>query len=172
MRPVSVLFLLFSLALFFGYVGTVIVQSVNFDKNCSGYLARAANANTVEIARDELEKSIAYIESNKLTDGFTSIFYTTPDEDIGFWYKNIKACHSELVNLPKNTTPLESTNVLMKLRESLMSHGEKSSYITVPDGLSRYPNNGVFFVWGWVSFIMVIVSSVFTLVAFSDNRYY
>jgi hypothetical protein len=99
---------------------TGIVKSVNLTQNCTGYLERASNSNTVETAMFELERSIKYLEDNNLTTGYTSIFYRTPDEDIGFWYKNLKDSYIELSKVDSNTTSLEKSNLLMKLRETLM----------------------------------------------------
>lgn len=154
---------------FVGWATTSIVKSISFNRNCSGYLERAANANTVEIAKKELNTAILYLEKNDLTEDYTSIFFTTPDEDIGFWYNNLKASHAELESLPKDATALEMTNVLMKLRETLMGHGEKGSYVTVPDGLSRYPNNGIFFFWGWSTFIGAFIFIIISMVVWDRN---
>ncbi len=37
-----------------------------------------------------------------MTSGYTSILWQTPDEDIGFWYTNLKASQQELQNLQSN----------------------------------------------------------------------
>jgi hypothetical protein len=74
-----------------------------------------------------------------MTSGYTSILWQTPDEDIGFWYTNLKASQQELQNLQSNSA-LEKTNVLIKLRETLLDVGERTR-VTEPEGLSVYPNN-------------------------------
>jgi hypothetical protein len=86
-----------------------------------------------------LTRAIVYLESNNLTSGYTSVLWKTPDEDIDFWYRNLKASQRELENL-KSESALEKTNVLIKLRETLLDTGEKTK-VTVPNGLSVYPNN-------------------------------
>jgi len=120
-------------------VGFRIQKGIVFDQNVSGILKRAADANTIDLAKQELGKAITYLEKNNLTSGHTSILWETPDEDIGFWYQNLKASHTELENL-KSVSALERTNVLMKLRETLLDTGEKTK-VTVPEGLPVYPNN-------------------------------
>ncbi len=60
----------------FTTVRTVI--AVNFDRNCAGYLERAAHANTVALAIPALEKGISYLTENHMTEGFTSVAYRTP----------------------------------------------------------------------------------------------
>ena len=116
------------------------IKQIQLNQNCTGHLKRAADANTVELAKSELDIAVKYLEDNNLTSGYTSIIYKTPDEDIGFFYNNLKACQSELNKVNDSTSMLEKTNVLMKLRETLTDDGEKTS-LTYPDGLSRYPNN-------------------------------
>ena len=129
--------------------------SVQFNQKCEGYLKQAADANTVEIALDRINLALDYIERNNLTDGYTSILWNTEDENIGFWYKNIKACKSEL-EACLTGTQLEKSNVLMKVRESLTDNGEHGTRMTVPDGISAYPHNVLFFILNTISIIVLI----------------
>lgn len=61
-------------------------------------------------------------------------------KDLSFWYANLKASAEELEK-SKGGSLLEKTNVLLKLRESLMDDGSKGSHITYPKGLAIYPHN-------------------------------
>lgn len=134
----------------------VITKSISMKQNCTGYLKRASDANTVETAKDQLHKSIRYLEENNLTKGYISVLWQTPDEDIEFWYNNLKATENELIKVDSTTHSMEKTNLLMKLRETLMDNGEKGDNLTVPSGLSRYPNNGM---WGfliWLSILIIV----------------
>lgn len=131
-----------------------IVNAVSFDVNCTSYIKRAADANTVEMAKEELSKAIKYAEDNDLTDGIVSIFLKDPQNDIGFWYENMKASHAELESLPEDSTALEKTNVLMKLRESMTDNEENGIDVTVPNGISIYPHNVIYFWWGTLSGIL------------------
>lgn len=128
-----------------------ITKDVSMNQNCTGYLKRAADANTVETAKEQLQKSIQYLESNNLTKGYTSVLWKTPDEDIEFWYKNLKASESELMKVDSTTGSMEKTNLLMKLRETLLDNGDK---LTVPNGLSRYPNNRM---WGILTCLAMLI---------------
>lgn len=128
-------------------VGTVVVKKISLEQNCTGYLKRAADANSVETAKAELNKAISYLEANQLTTGYTSVLWRTPDEDIEFFYKNLKASEVELSKVNETSSSLEKTNILMKLRETLLDNGESGDSLTYPDGLSRYPNNGF---WGTI----------------------
>jgi hypothetical protein len=138
--------------------GIMIVKSIQFDQSCGGYLERAASANTVEIAKGELQRALFYIETEDLTSGYTSVLWKTPDEDLGFWYNNIKTSYNELLSLPENASPLEKSNMLLKLRETLIDHKEKGDSITVPGGISRYPNNGIYGTLAWNLLIATVVA--------------
>lgn len=138
----TIYFLLITLAI--GICGVRISKSITFKQNVKGYLKRAADANTVELASGELAIVIDYLEKNDITSGYTSILYETPDEDIDFWYRNIKASQNELLQLPKDANTLEKTNMLIKLRETLLDTG-KGTKVTVPKGIAVYPNNKL---WG------------------------
>lgn len=119
-----------------------ISMGIEFSQQCSGYLKQAADANTVELALDRLNLAVKYIEEKGYTDGYTSIVYKTEDENIGYWYQNIKACQKEL-NDALDGTQLEKSNVLMKIRESLTDEGEKGTVLTIPSGLAKYPHNAL-----------------------------
>lgn len=126
--------------------------NISFDINCKDYLKRAADANTVETASAEMDKSIKYLEDHNLTTGFTSVLWREPSEDIAFFYNNLKSAREELAKVNSTTTQLERTNILMKLRETLLDHkGKEGDEVTCPNGLSRYPNNTGFFIAGWVT---------------------
>lgn len=117
----------------------------SYERNIEGYLKRAADANTVEIAKTQLEKAIHEIESRKWTEGSTHIFWTNPSTDVGFWYQNLTASVKELDKVTDETPPMERTNLLMKLRETLVDHNKEGVKITAPDGISMHPNNKTYF---------------------------
>lgn len=138
----------------FGAWSTVrIVKSVQFNINCTQYIKRAADANTVELAKEELAKAISYAEENNLTEGVVSIFFHQPSNDIGYWYKNMTEAYTELEKLPEDVSSLEKTNVLMKLRETLTDENNSGVVVTFPDGISIYPSNVLYFWWGILSII-------------------
>lgn len=127
-------------AMFLVIGGLVGINYVKLKQDCTGYLERAANANTIELALKELTVAIDHLEKNDLTAGYTSVLWQTPDEDIEYWYSNLKSAQNELtVNLGKEMTPLEQSNILLKLRETLMTEDG----IRYPAGLHNYPLNGL-----------------------------
>lgn len=124
-----------------GYGCVRFVSNVQFKQNCGGHLKRAADANSVDLAKQELMVALAYMEKRDLTHGFTSVLYQTPSEDVGFWYQNVQASYQELADLPKDASPLERSNVLMKLRETLLDSKEHGDALTVPAGIPLFPYN-------------------------------
>ena len=161
MKKYSRTFLTLSIicTLIFGSWATVrIIKSIQFNFDCSAYLKRAANANTIELAKEELGKAIKYVEDNNLTEGVVSIFLKNPSNDVGFWYQNMKSAYEELDNLSDDTSSLEKTNVLMKLRESLTDSSDSgSTTVITPSGITVYPDNTLYFVWGTISSATTII---------------
>ena len=138
------------------YPTITIIKSIQFNQDCKGYLKQTADANSVELALDRLNKAIDYIEANNLTSGYTSIIYRTEDENIEFWYKNLLACKQELTECIESSQ-FEKTNVLMKVRESLTDQSEHGTIITCPPGLSRYPNNKTFAFFNFFGLLIALV---------------
>jgi hypothetical protein len=132
-------------------------KGIVFNIECSGHIKRAGDANSPELARPELDKAITYLENNNMVEGYTSILYRTPDEDLGFLYQNLAISRAELDRVIDNdsSTQLEESNVLMKLRETLLDHGKEGLSVTAPSGISVYPNNGILAFIGWASFLIM-----------------
>ncbi len=153
------------------YFSMIIYRGIIFDINCGGHMERAASANSIDLAKQEMEIVVKYLEDNGLTSGYTSIFYKTPDEDVGFFYKNMRASLEELRSTEENATPLEKSNVLIKLRETLTYQGESGMDITVPQGISRVPHNAFYALWGFVSIILAVVGGIFFKIGLDENYY-
>lgn len=52
--------------------------------------------------------------------------------------------------------------MLLKLRETILHDaGESGDRVTAPDGISVYPNNALFGLWGILSFSLMIVCFVY-----------
>jgi len=127
-----------------------IYNGVNFSMECTQYLKRAADANTVELAKNNLNRAVNYLEYCHLTNGVVSIFLKQPENDIGFWYSNLRASQDELNKVTTNTSQLEKANILMKLRETLTDNTKNGTAITCPQGISIYPRNK------WYFYVLVI----------------
>lgn len=101
-----------------------------------------------------------------MTEGYTSILYRTPDEDVGFWYNNLRQSLEELKTVTADATKLERSNLLMKLRETILDDGRDGVSVTIPPGMSRFPYNTGFCLWGWLSFILLAVCVIWALIAY------
>lgn len=138
-----------------GWVGGRIARTMELGINCKQYIERAAYASDVKVAKENLSKAIEYAEKNNLTSGTVSVFLKQPKNDVGFWYNNLKEAYKELEKVSESSTNLESSNVLMKLKDKLMHENEGSLYVTMPNGLDVYPHNVIWFWSGWILLIAI-----------------
>jgi hypothetical protein len=150
-----------------GIMTTCTVKNVKFTQECKGHLKRAADANSVSLAIAELQQALQYIENNHLTSGYTSVIYNTPDEDVEFWYTNIKASLTELTNLSPTASSFEKSNVLMKLRETLLDNTKEGTSVTYPEGIQRYPNNLLWVILNTIQMLLWIALFA-SLAVFTD----
>lgn len=140
--------------------GMVVANSIQFNIDCKGHLKLAADANSIELAKRELKTAIDYAEANGLTNGYTSVWFKVPTDNMEFWFSNLQSAYNELCELPEDVTPLEKTNVLMKLRETLTDDGEKGTSVTVPDGISVYPHNKAYAYSAIFFVLLALIGSV------------
>ena len=75
----------------------------------------------------------------------------------------MKEAYKELEEVPEDTSRMEKTNILMKLRETLTDEGESGVEVTIPDGISIYPYNVSYFWWSIVSFVAICIFGVLWL---------
>lgn len=153
-----------------------IAAGIVFDRDFKGYLKRAADANSVELASKELDKAIAYLKTRNLDtpegrnlgwhNDHTSVVYTTPDEQISFFYDNLITCRNELrvVQTSPSATPTDRSNTLIKLRETLIDHAQDGDRITYPEGLDVYPYNGALAILIIVPMILSAITGLFWFV--------
>lgn len=144
-----------------------VVANIQFGQDCEGHLKRAADANTIELAKGELEVALKYLEDNRMTEGYTSIVYETPDEDVEFWHKNLTASLQELKDLSPDVSGLERSNMLIKLRETLLDESGNRTTVTYPSGMSVFPNNTLVALLGIITSILALVGGILFLRDFS-----
>lgn len=148
-----------SLFLFLCLLGFMFYNSVIFKQNCEDYLKLAADANNISIAKDRLDKAIQYIEDNKLTSGNSGVVFTYPSNDLSIWYNNLKAAQNNLEHFPNEATETDVSTTLVKLRETLLDHNKGGDSTTLPDNISIFPHQVLFYVL--LSFSMLAVSILF-----------
>lgn len=136
-----------------------IVKNVQFNANCGEYLKMAADANSIDIAEKHLSTALSYLESNNLTSGYTKIFIYRPTNDIGLWYTNLKTAQTQLQEMQNSEyTELEQSNMLMKLRETIL---DGDSALTHPMGISMVSNFTLMF---WLNCVLWLPCWVFSAV--------
>lgn len=146
-----------------------LVCGYTYDRDCGGHLKRAADANTVTLAEQELRLALDYLRDHNMTSGSTGVLLSYPSYDVGFWYENLKESYDELEKLTPETSRLEQTNCLQKLRETLLDHGENGKEsVTQPSGISIFPNNILWCVFGVVSTLFAIAGAICCGLAFID----
>jgi len=148
-----------------GWSGLCLYRHIDFGIDVTGHLKRAADANTVPLAISELSVALQNLHERGIRDGYTSVLYRTPDEDVGFWTANLNGSLAELRSLPATTSTLEKSNALIKLRETLLDHGAQGVEVTAPSGISLFPANTAYALSGTSLFLLWCMSAIF---AFKD----
>ena len=156
--------------IFIGVIAYYAVSSITFNKNCGKYLELAANANSIDLAKSNLDKAIQYLEKNQLTTGYTSIVYNTPDENVTYWYANLKACQRELDVFSVRPGSILEENFLIKLRESLTKQSSRGGQrIIIPRGISIFPCNTQLPIILLISLFGICVSTIYCMFAYKQN---
>lgn len=160
MKTLSKQIMIFCIISVVAWLGVRIYHGTVFGIHCTGRLKRAADANDVSLARSELEAALTYLEQNKLTTGYTSIVYLSPDEDLSFYYKNLKQAAADLEKInPKTIDDNTKSNVLSRLRKTILDQTSEGEQVTVPSGIEIYPANSLFFIWGLGSLLLGLVGA-------------
>ena len=154
---------------FLAWAGVRIYNNIQFGLNCEDFISQAASSPDPTIAASKLDAAIAYAERNGLTAGNTGLLFSYPTNDIGFWYRRMVDSRAILRALPANDAPLEISNTLMRVRETLVVGGKDGERIAEPDGIEIAPHNVAFAWWGWLSFLLGLLFCGGALVAFIND---
>ena len=145
-----------------------IVAFYTFSLDCGGYMKLAAHANSIELAAIQMEKVVDFAEQKHLTEGYCTIFLRQPKNDVGFWYQNMTTSLAELKMVNSTTSSLERSNILMKLRETLIDDSGESTSLNLPEGISIFPLNATFFWFAIVFSVVACVGVAFMIVAVQE----
>lgn len=132
-----------------------ISHAVSFDRDIKRYLSHAAEASTIQLAKENLDIALKNIEGWGLTSGHTTVLFESPEDDVGFWYKNVKASRAQLDDV-KTVTFQEQKTVLAELRKTLLSRSGDGSAVVIPQGISIYPKNRIFALLGTLNGVLVL----------------
>lgn len=133
--------------------GIGLMKNIQFNAKCINYFELASNANSVDIAEKHLSSGIKYLEDHGLTEGDTSCLMYKPTNDISFWYENLKSTQTQLREVvnKETLTELEESNLLMKLRETLL---DEDGDVIYPIMIEFYPNHNI---WRWLIYLIWVL---------------
>lgn len=142
------------------------LASYHFNKNCGDWLRLAANANSIPLASERVDKAIDYIERNDLVDGNTGVIFKKPSNDLGAWYQNLKAVQENLHSFPENASEADINTTLSKVRESLVDQDESGDRVTLPGRISVFPYNAAWLLSINLCVALSFIGSVIITVGF------
>jgi len=123
-----------------------------------GYLKNASQTDSIPLIKIELKKAMVEIERRGLTSGYTSIIWTTPNDNIGLWYKNLMLLLNQLYYFPDNSSAKEKSKMLMKIKEILIDESkDEKDNLYFPEKVYLFPHNKIVALWGAVSIMMTII---------------
>lgn len=162
--------LIIALLLTFYTITIIIIDIVliwRFKIHCEHFLKLAADAPTVELADKYLEKVVSYILKRNLTQGNTAYFIKTPENDLSLWSRQIFEAANLVRELTlkkkegKEVTPLEESNVLMRIRQTILDEAGDRPIMTIPDYIHVYPNQHFFLFSELLGIIFAILAWVY-----------
>lgn len=149
------------------WAGYRIAYGIEFDQGIENYISQAASSPNPAVAIERLDIAIKEIQTRHLTSGNTGVFFTYPNNDVGFWYQRLVDSRKILSDLPKSDSQLEISNTMMRVHESLTGSNKEGTYIRSPDGISIHPYNTGFFWWCTLSLIFMVIG-FFTFILLND----
>jgi hypothetical protein len=144
---------------FLAWGGARLYATIQFGIYCEAFLRHSADAVTLDEAKTQLQFAIDYCEESKLTSGSTSLLYPTDDEDIAIWYMRLQSSWRALDAIQTDASQAEKNAALTKLRKTLIDvNSRDKNSLLYPDGISLYPYNKEFSLWGLLSLILLVFS--------------
>ncbi len=171
-NAVNVFLSLICLSISFVIIIPYIKKSIEFKQNCSSYLKGAADANSVDLALDRIQPAIEYLEAKNKTSGYSHFLIRTESSNIGFWYKNLVSARNNLIKASENSEMalLEESNVLMKLRETILDESQGASLVTVPSNIVLFPNVKLGYLLIFAGFFIFCVGAFnFFMIVFKES---
>jgi hypothetical protein len=131
----------------------------DFIAGCDDYLNLAANATSIESAKQNLSVSIKYLKERGLTSDHTSVLVNTDSEDIGLWFESLTKSLRELQTYTAASSQLDQKNMLFKLHRTILGENvrDRTEELRDPTGISIFPHNMAYAWWGWLSLTAALV---------------
>jgi hypothetical protein len=161
-----------TIAMVAGWVGTNIHLNKNWDAGVGSYLAAAINTRDPQKASKYLNNAVSFLEERGQTDGFTSIAYKTPDEDLNEWATGVAEATETAASVPadepmigKMHTPWVQQLIKHKIVVANVTGLDpvtgKTSFVydlKYPSGIGRAPYNGYLF-WSLMGLLLGVVAA-------------
>ncbi len=143
-----------------GWAGHRLHLDRMFTAQVTEYVLAAYKTDDPEKAKKYLTTAQAYLETTGKTDGFTSIAYPTPDEDLGDWSASIKdASEFEATGIKDDRKPWQRKLLAAGLvNEVEIQGGKKRLDLNYPGGVSAAPYNSHVF-WLGIGSLTSLVGS-------------
>lgn len=165
---------------FFGWSCTRIVKSAQFDNACDNHMQEAFAATNLEsnidymVAQSDIAKQ--YLERHNITHGYTSIFFQGKEDNMEVYYNDVVRRNNYFHMLQKTpvmtlTSPLHDLEEFAEMRNNSSSSSDSSKQRTyvVPDGISIFPHNTLFF-WWFVASVFLGAFGILGIIVFFEEK--
>lgn len=123
------------------------------------YIVAAYKAEDAKTAKKQFRRAMVWIEENGAKEGFTSVSYQSPTDNVNDWYENVANVDDEMDRLViTKDTPQPWRQSMVHHRLVLVDGDGKVTSVQTPRGLYLHPNNRFF---GWSTAVALVGSLTF-----------
>lgn len=147
----------------------------------TSHIKMAAFAPNLEVMHEEIGKAIEAAANNGYTEGYTSVFKKTEDENVGTWFTRLNHLYSRLsdgeevvydqeIGFSGEPIAVRSKAVHLSLTSSSMVMQEVRGALVTPDGSARMPDgmwrfpNNTGMAWLFIVGLPAFLAGAFTLI--------
>lgn len=126
---------------------------IPYDQQVGSHLENASHQQTPTGALQQLDIAVTNMERMHLTTGTTGVFYTTENDKIDVWYRNLKSAQVDLRAVEFSDNGMLRTSVLTRFRDTVEHHpGDIALYPCHPiyNFLMLFGGIGTFFFGIWL----------------------
>jgi len=175
-----------------GWAGTKFHLANLFDAECASYVRSAAKATDRAVADKHFMHAVDWLKANGMTEGFTSVLYNGPEEDVSEWFAKLNSVADSRLALQKIdatrclvmagnpslpgglssvNTPLPNDLAERLTKIGLLEQAKNKEggpvageyNLVVPAGLSQHPYNTKLFMGGIAAIAFAVVSGFWLL---------
>jgi hypothetical protein len=135
------------------------VKELPYEQQIGSHLDSAAHQQTPTGALQQLDIAVANMERMHLTTGSTGVFYTTENDKIDVWYRNLKSAQIDLRAVEFSDNGMLRTSVLTRFRDTVEHH---------PGDIGLYPHIFFYNFWWILGLVGFLVFAVWFMVEIMD----